>query len=87
MTRAEQITTRLKDAFDPEHLDVVDESEMHRGHAGFQEGGESHFRVKMVSSALADKSRIAQHRAVHAAIGKQLMEEIHALALDLSIPN
>ena len=52
MTRAEQITTRLNDAFDPEHLDVVDESEMHRGHAGFQEGGESHFRVKMVSAAL-----------------------------------
>jgi len=87
MTRAEQITTRLKDAFDPEHLDVVDDSEMHRGHAGFQEGGESHFRVKMVSAALAGQSRIAQHRAVHAAIGKQLMKEIHALALDLSIPN
>ena len=86
MTRAEQITTRLKDAFDPEHLDVVDESEMHRGHAGFQEGGESHFRVKMVSVALAGQSRIAQHRAVHTAIGKQLMGEIHALALDLSIP-
>lgn len=85
MTRAEQITTRLKDAFDPEHLDVVDESEMHRGHAGFQEGGESHFRVKMVSAALAGQSRIAQHRAVHAAIGKQLMGEIHALVLDLSI--
>ena len=48
MTRAEKITTRLKDAFDPEHLDVVDESEMHRGHAGFQEGGESHFRVKAI---------------------------------------
>ena len=86
MTRAEQITTRLTDAFDPEHLDVVDESEMHRGHAGFQEGGESHFRVKMVSSALVGQSRIAQHRAVHTAIGKQLMGEIHALALDLSIP-
>ena len=86
MTRAEQITTRLKDVFDPEHLDVVDESEMHRGHAGFQEGGESHFRVKMVSAALAGQSRIAQHRAVHTAIGKQLMSEIHALALDLSIP-
>ena len=66
MTRAEQITTRLKDAFDPEHLDVVDDSEMHRGHAGFQEGGESHFRVKMVSAALAGQSRIAQHRAPHA---------------------
>ena len=86
MTRAEQITTRLKDVFDPEHLDVVDESEMHRGHAGFLEGGESHFRVKMVSAALAGQSRIAQHRAVHTAIGKQLMGEIHALALDLSIP-
>jgi BolA protein len=54
---------------------------------GFKKDGESHFRVKMVSAALAGQSRIAQHRAVHAAIGKQLMEEIHALALDLSIPN
>jgi len=74
------------DAFDPDHLDVVDESEMHRGHAGFQDGGESHFRVKMVAAALAGQSRIAQHRAVHVAIGKKLMGDIHALALDLSIP-
>jgi len=86
MTRAEQITTRLKNAFDPEHLDVVDESEMHRGHAGFQKGGESHFRVTMRAASLEGKTRIAQHRAVHAAIGKDLMGEIHALALDLSIP-
>jgi BolA protein len=86
MTRTEQITLRLNDAFDPQHLNVEDESELHRGHAGFQEGGESHFRVKMVAASLAGQSRIAQHRAVHAAIGKQLMSEIHALTLDLSIP-
>lgn len=86
MTRAEQITARLTEAFDPEYLDVVDESEMHRGHSGFQEGGESHFRVKLVAASLAGKTRIANHRAVHSAIGKQLMGEIHALALDLSTP-
>ena len=85
MTRAEQITTRLKDAFDPEHLDVVDESEMHRGHAGFQEGEESHFRVKMVSSALADKSRIAQHRAVHAAIGTTIIKRLKSDLLVSSV--
>ena len=83
MTRAEQITTRLNDAFDPEHLDVVDESEMHRGHAGFQEGGESHFRVAMRAASLEGKTRIAQHRAVHAAIGAELLSEIHALSIEV----
>ena len=57
-----------------------------RGHAGFQEGGKP-FPVKMVSAALVGQSRIAQHRAVHAAIGETVDGEIHALALDLSIPN
>ncbi len=84
MQRTEQIRTRLEAAFQPQSLDVVDESERHRGHAGYQEGGESHFRVTMQAEALAPLSRIARHRAVHDALGKQLMSEIHALALDLS---
>ncbi|NDH25968.1 MAG: BolA family transcriptional regulator [Rhodobacteraceae bacterium] len=62
------------------------ESESHRGHAGFQEGGESHFRVRLISADFVAQSRIARHRAVHAALGKDLMGEIHALALDLSTP-
>ena len=81
MTRAEKIVERLEAAFAPSVLDVVDESEAHRGHAGFQEGGESHFRVTIEADAFAGLSRIEKHRAVHGALGKDLVAEIHALAL------
>ncbi len=81
MTRAEKIVERLEAAFRPSVLDVVDESEAHRGHAGFQEGGESHFRVTIEADAFAGLSRIEKHRAVHGALGKDLVAEIHALAL------
>ncbi|WP_432449845.1 BolA family protein [Aliiroseovarius marinus] len=84
MSRTEQIRQKLTDAFQPELLDVVDESESHRGHAGYQEGGESHFRVVIRAAAFRDMSRIARHRAVHTALGPVLMSEIHALALELS---
>ena len=83
MSRQAEIRRRLEEAFTPEALDVLDESESHRGHAGFQDGGESHFRVRMKSTALEGQSRIARHRAVHAAIGPDLMGQIHALALEL----
>lgn len=83
MTRKDQITARLTDAFSPRELTVVDDSESHRGHAGFQEGGESHFNVRIRSESFAGQSRIARHRAVHAALGADLVAEIHALALDI----
>ena len=84
MTRADVIRDKLEAAFRPSRLDIVDESERHRGHAGFQEGGESHFRVTMRAEALGPMTRIARHRAVHQALGPDLMGQIHALALDLS---
>lgn len=83
MSRVSQIETRLKEAFAPSELAVVDDSESHRGHAGYQEGGESHFNVLIRSEAFAGLSRIERHRAVHAAIGPELMAQIHALSLDL----
>jgi BolA protein len=83
VTRTEKIETRLREAFAPRHLDVVDDSESHRGHAGFQEGGESHFNVIIESEAFAGLNRVERHRAVHAALGKELMTEIHALALTI----
>ena len=83
-TVTREIRQRLEEAFSPEVLEVVDESEMHRGHAGYQEGGQSHFRVRMRSAGLAGQSRLARHRAVHAALGPGLMGRIHALALDLA---
>jgi len=84
VTRTEKIETRLREVFQPRVLEVVDDSERHRGHAGYQEGGESHFRVKIESDKFSGLSRIARHRAVHEALGKDLVAEIHALALKIS---
>ncbi len=84
MTRRDQIFSKLDAAFAPQDLEVVDESEQHRGHAGYQDGGESHFRVVIHAQKLADLNRVARHRAVHKAIGTELMGQIHALALEIN---
>lgn len=84
MSRSEEIKTALEGAFAPQSLEVIDESESHRGHSGFQEGGESHFRVRIRADAFAPMTRIERHRAVHKALGADLVGRIHALALDIS---
>lgn len=83
MGLAKEIESRLVAAFSPEHLEVIDESEGHRGHAGFQEGGESHWRVIITGEGFDGMSRIQRHRAIHSAIGKDIIERIHALAIDI----
>lgn len=83
MTRAEEIETALRGALAPHELEVLNESHKHAGHAGDDGTGESHWHVRLRAAALAGKSRLAQHRAVHAALGARLMAEIHALSLDL----
>lgn len=85
MSVREEIELKLRAAFGVTELQVVDDSESHRGHSGFQEGGESHFNVMIAAPEFADMSRIARHRAVHAAIGPQLIGRIHALALDIRV--
>lgn len=85
MTVTEEIKTRLEATFSPSALEVVDDSESHRGHAGYQDGGESHFNVRIRSAAFEGQSRIQRHRAVHAAIGPDLIGRIHALALDIDV--
>ena len=82
MNVTEEIRARLQAAFDPRELEVVDDSETHRGHAGYREGGESHFNVRIRAAAFAGQSRVARHRAVHAALG-DIVPRIHALALDI----
>ncbi|MEQ1867665.1 MAG: BolA family transcriptional regulator [Alphaproteobacteria bacterium] len=86
MTIAETIRTKLEAAFAPEKLDVRDESEMHRGHAGHREGGETHFRVAIVSATFEGLSRIDRHRKVHAVLDAELRDRVHALALTLLTP-
>lgn len=81
---ADEIHARLTAAFAPCDLVVEDESEKHRGHAGYPEGGQSHFRVVLRADAFAPMSRIQRHRAVHEALGPDLIGRIHALALQIS---
>ncbi len=83
MRICDEIEARLQTAFDPRQLEVEDDSESHRGHSGWREGGETHFSVRIRAEAFAEMSRLQRHRAVHAALGPQLVERIHALALDI----
>lgn len=84
MAREDEIKTALETAFQPRLLEVINESHQHAGHAGHDGSGESHFRVRIAADAFAGQSRIARHRAVHAALGADLIGKIHALALEIS---
>ena len=81
----DEIRQKLEAAFAPRVLEVTDDSEAHRGHAGYQDGGQSHFQVRIASEHFQDLSRIARHRAVHGALGPDLIGRIHALGLTIEV--
>jgi BolA protein len=83
---AAEIEKRLRDALAPEQLEVVDDSEKHRGHAGHDPRGESHFTVKVVSAAFEGHSRVARQRMVNAALADLLRGRVHALAMVTKAP-
>ncbi|MEM9810759.1 MAG: BolA family protein [Pseudomonadota bacterium] len=83
---AEQIETKLSRDLRPESLDIVDESHLHKGHAGAPDGGESHFRVRIVSAVFEGKSRLDRQRAVNAALRDELAGPIHALSIQALTP-
>ena len=80
----DEMRDKLQAAFNPQQLEIVDDSESHRGHSGYQEGGASHFNITISAAVFAPMSRIERHRAVHAALGKPLVSRIHALALTIT---
>jgi len=86
MSVRDTITEKLTAAFTPAALEVIDESHHHQGHGGWREGGETHFRVKMVSAAFAGKSRVDRHRAVNQVLDAELRGRVHALALETKAP-
>ncbi|MFN4100144.1 MAG: BolA family protein, partial [Pararhodobacter sp.] len=71
------IEQRLRAAFQLRDLTVDDESEQHRGHGGWREGGETHFHVRLAAAELDGLARLARHRAVHEALGPDLIARIH----------
>ena len=81
MNRATIIETKLKQALSPLRLEVEDESHRHAGHAGAPEGGQSHYRIVVVSQAFAGKSRIERQRMVYAILADELAAGVHALAM------
>jgi BolA protein len=86
MSVCDIITEKLTEAFAPQSLKVVDESHQHEGHAGHQGGGETHFRVYIVSNAFRGKSRLERHRMINASLSDELQSGVHALAIHAASP-
>jgi BolA protein len=86
MNTKDIITNKLREAFSPESLDVSDESHLHEGHAGHRPGGETHFRVYIVSAAFKGKSRIERHRMINSTLATELAGGVHALAIKAQAP-
>ena len=85
MSKRQDIEDRLRDTFAPRELEVIDDTESHRGHAGFTDGVESHFNVMVRSEKFKGLNRLARHRAIHRALGPELIASIHALAIDVDV--
>ncbi|AZN73447.1 BolA family transcriptional regulator [Georhizobium profundi] len=86
MSMEETIERKLRDAFQPERLAVINESHLHAGHREFDGTGETHFRVRIVAPAFAGKSRIERHRALNELLAPEIEAGIHALALEPAAP-
>jgi BolA protein len=82
---AAEMRSRLA-TLDPSELDLVDESEQHRGHAGYAPGGSTHWRLSIVSPRFAGQSVVARHRMVYQALGNLMQNPIHALAITARAP-
>jgi BolA family transcriptional regulator, general stress-responsive regulator len=86
MAMRDTISNKLQEAFTPESLQVVDESHLHEGHSGHRPGGETHFRVYIVSNAFKGKSRVERHRMINSALAAELAGSVHALAIQAKAP-
>jgi len=86
MDRAETIRQRLQTALAPEHIEIVDESHKHAGHAGARESGGGHFNVTIVAECFRDQSSVQRHRQVYSAVDDLMPHEIHALSIRALTP-
>lgn len=86
MDTRERIAKVLGEALAPASLDVIDESHLHKGHAGARPGGETHYRVRITSEAFRGKSRIEMHRTINSLLAAELSAGVHALAIEAKAP-
>ena len=83
---AREMLERLQLSLSPTRLELIDDSEKHRGHGGYNPAGESHFALRIESPAFAGKSRVERQRLVHAALRGLLDERVHALSIKATAP-
>ena len=81
MNYVDIIEKTLRESFNPDLLEVFDESELHRGHAGFTEGRQTHFRIVISAKIFENMARVSRERAIHKALGSGIMQKIHALSI------
>ena len=86
MPVVDEIRAKLIQGLAPLQLDIVDESHLHAGHSGAPEGGESRFRVAVVSSAFDGVSRVQRQRMVYQLLENELQGSVHALSLTTNTP-
>ena len=86
MQTADLISRKLTETFAPQSLEVVDESHRHEGHAGHRPGGQTHFRVYIVSDAFKGKTRLERHRMINTTLAGELSGGVHALAIHAAAP-
>ncbi len=87
MSVADQMRAKLTTAFAPITVEIVDESAKHAGHAGARPGGETHFRVYLVSESFVDQSRVARQRMVMSCLAAELADQVHALSIRAVTPD
>ena len=75
------IDKTLRKKFEPVFLEVLDESEQHRGHVGFKDGIQTHFKIIISAKIFEKMSRVSRERAIHKALGSNIMKNIHALSI------
>ncbi|MEA3066694.1 MAG: BolA family transcriptional regulator, ral stress-responsive regulator [Sphingomonadales bacterium] len=83
---AAEMRRRLESTLQPTRLELIDDSELHRGHGGYNPAGESHFTLKIESPAFAGKNRVDRQRMIYAALGDLMIERVHALSIRATAP-
>jgi BolA protein len=83
---AAEMLARLNSALSPTSVELIDDSEQHRGHGGYNPAGESHFSLRIESPAFAGKNRVERQRMIYAALGDLMHERVHALSIRASAP-
>jgi BolA protein len=83
---AAEMRRRLEAALQPTRIELIDDSDLHRGHGGYNPAGESHFTLRIQSVAFVGKNRVERQRLVYAALGELMDSRVHALSIRATAP-